>query len=131
VLASDACSSAGIDVPSLSSSVIEKLNKILPQGWSHNNPIDLVGDALADRYWQVLSRLDSEKWFDFFIVILTPQHMTQPLETAELLNHLKKPVVALFYGGDKIQKAVELLKSKKIPVFSDADELSVLGKIAV
>lgn len=129
VLASDACSQAGIEVSCLPVKTLEKLNKILPIGWSRNNPIDLIGDALADIYWQVLSRLDSESWFDFFIVLLTPQYMTQPMETAELLTHLKKPVFTCFYGGEKVEKAVQFLKSKNIITFNDASELKVLGKV--
>ncbi len=130
VLCSDSCSCYKIEVPSLPANVLEKLNKILPSAWSRNNPIDLIGDALADRYWNVLSRLDTEKWFDFFIVLLTPQHMTETEKTAELLVHLKKPVVACFYGGNKIEKAKEILKEKNIPLFSDVYGLGrALGKI--
>ncbi|MBU3913145.1 MAG: CoA-binding protein [Nanoarchaeota archaeon] len=130
VLASDALEKSGILVPSLPPGVLERLNKVLPFGWSRNNPIDLVGDALADRYWQVLSRIDSENWFDFFIVLLTPQYMTETEKTAELLTHLKKPVFACFYGGEKVESAVKFLKDKKISVFSDVSDLGVLGKLA-
>lgn len=130
VLASDSCSYYKIQVPSLSASVMERLNKVLPPAWSRNNPIDLIGDALADRYWQVLSRLDPESWFDFFIIILTPQYMTECEKTAELLRHLKKPVIACFYGGDKIERAKQILKESNIPLFSDVYGLGrAVGKI--
>ena len=132
VLVSDSCERNGLEISKLPISTFERLNKILPFGWSRNNPIDLVGDALAERYWGVLARLDPEKWFDFFVVILTPQYMTECEKTAELLTHLKKPVVALFFGGEKIRKSVGFLKSKNIPVFDDAEKLGdALGKIAV
>lgn len=128
VLASDVCEKNGIEISKIPAGTLERLSKVLPIGWSKNNPIDLVGDALADRYWQVLSRLDPESWFDFFIVLLTPQYMTESEKTAELLVHLKKPIVACFYGGRKVEKSVEFLKQKGIPVFQDVSDLSVLGK---
>ena len=130
VLCSDSCSYYNVEVPSLPANVLEKLNKILPPAWSRNNPIDLIGDALAERYWDVLARLDSENWFDFFIVLLTPQYMTECEKTAELLIHLKKPVVACFYGGEKIDEAKKILKKQDIPLFSDVYGLGrALGKI--
>ena len=130
VLVSDACEKNGMEISKLPVSTFERLNKVLPFGWSRGNPIDLVGDALAERYWDVLARLDPEKWFDFFIVILTPQYMTECEKTAELLTHLKKPAVALFFGGEKIGKSVEFFKNNRIVVFDDAEKLgNALGKI--
>lgn len=129
VLCTDACEKNGIEIAKLPSGVLENLNKLLPVGWSRNNPIDLIGDALAERYEKVLKLLEKESWFDFFIVILTPQYMTQALETAELLLDLKKPVIACFMGGEKIEKAAGFLKGK-VPVFDDVAELGkAVGKI--
>ncbi len=131
VLTSDALEKNGIDVVSLPEKIVEKFNKILPPGWSHNTPVDLIGDALADRYWDVLSRLDAESWFDFFVVLLTPQNMTECEKTAELLTHLKRPVFAIFYGGGKVDSSKKFLEARNILVFDDAEDLGrVVGKIA-
>lgn len=130
VLCTDSCSANNIEIASLPDEIIEKLNKILPSAWSHNNPIDLIGDALAERYGKVFEILDKEKWFDFFIVLLTPQYMTQPLETAKLILNLKKPVVACFMGGEKVNSSVEFMKKNNIPIFEDAGDIGkVCGKI--
>ena len=129
VLCTDSCEKNGVDIVKLPEDVKEKLNKFLPVGWSRNNPIDVVGDALAERYKKTLEMLDKENWFDFFIVLLTPQHMTQALETAQILTELKKPVLACFMGGKKVEKAVEFLKKNNIPVFDDVYDFKVLGKI--
>ena len=130
VLSSDYLSQNNIEIPELPAKVKDELNKILPEGWSRNNPIDLVGDALAERYENTINVLEKEKFFDFFIVLLTPQHMTQPLETAKVIFRADKPAFACFFGGNKIKQAVEYLNYNGIPVFSEPKELAdVLGKI--
>lgn len=130
VLSTDYCSQNNLEIPELPEKIKQKLNKILPLAWSKNNPIDVLGDALAERYSKVLQILNKEKFFDFFIVLLTPQYMTQPLETAKLLLKLKKPVFACFYGGEKIDEAEQILRNK-VPFFTEIDELAkVVGKIA-
>ncbi len=129
VLCADACQENGIELPKLTKESVERLNKILPDRWNHANPADILGDALAPRYEQTLSVLDETDFFDFFIVLLTPQYMTQPLETAEVLIKLKKPVFACFMGGNKVESARRLLKGR-IPIFNDVFELGrVVGKL--
>ena len=119
-----------IQVPEIPKKTFSKLNSILSSQWSHNNPIDIAGDALADRYYNALKILETEDWFDFFIVILTPQYMTQVIETANLLINLKKPVFACFMGGKQVELGIHFLKRKNIPVFNELSDLAdVLGKI--
>ena len=120
VLASDALDKSGISLPEIP----DKLKKL----GIKQNPIDLLGDAKADKYYKALEILDKETFFDFFLVLLTPQYMTQPIETAQILKELKKPVIACFIGGEKVERAKEFLKDK-VPVFDDIEDLAVLGKI--
>lgn len=122
VLTSDYCEQNNIQLPKLPNNIIQQLNNILPPAWSSNNPIDLLGDAQADRFEKTLSILDRQNFFDFFIILLTPQHMTEPEKTAQLLINLKKPVLACFMGKNKIQSAKNLLKNK-IPFYEDPKEL--------
>jgi len=130
VLCSDACEENKIQVVEIPSQIKEKLSNILPGGWSKNNPVDIIGDALADRYQKTVDILDKENFFDFFIILLTPQKMTQPLETAKILTKIKKPVVTSFIGGNKITEAEKFLKQNSIKNFSDVSRLGkVLGKI--
>lgn len=129
VLASDACSEAGLEIVQVPQEVQEKLDKVLPIEASKRNPVDILGDALAERYKEVLKILDSEKFFDFFIVLLTPQFMTQNLETAQILASLRKPVLSCFYGGGKVIHAKKFFHDSGIINFSDVYDLRVLGKI--
>ena len=129
VLCTDACEKNLIEVVRLPSGVQDKLNLVLPSGWSHNNPVDILGDALAERYEKVFGILEKENFFDFYIVLLTPQYMTQSVETARLMTKLKKPVVACFFGGEKVEEARKILKENKILVFDDPADVGVVGKI--
>jgi len=129
VLCADACSRNKIEIPPLPKDVKEKLNNLLPEFWSKNNPIDIMGDALAERYHKVIAVLEKENFFDFFIVLLTPQYMTQPLKTAEAITKTGKPVIAGYIGGDSLEIAKDFLKDK-IPIFSDVNDLgAALGKV--
>lgn len=122
VLTTDACETSKIKVPKLSKQIIERLNKILPLNWSHNNPVDLVGDALAEDYKKTISVLEKEN-FDFFFVLLTPQRMTESLETAEVLLKMKKPVIACFLGGKQVREAKEFMDRFGILNFDDVKEM--------
>ena len=50
VLATDSLIANGGEVAELAPETMEALNAFLPEHWSHNNPIDIIGDADANRY---------------------------------------------------------------------------------
>jgi acetyltransferase len=130
VLTSDYCEENKIKIPALPEKVKQDLNKILPHNWSKNNPVDILGDGDSRRYNQSLSILDKEDFFDFFIVLLTPQNMAQPLETAKVLKFLKKPVFACFIGKEKTFISDNFMQSHGILCFDEPEELcDALGKI--
>ncbi|MFZ5955716.1 MAG: acetate--CoA ligase family protein [Nanoarchaeota archaeon] len=130
VLTTDYCERNQIILPELPKNVKDKLDAILPASWSKNNPVDIIGDAIADTYEKTLKILEKENFFDFFIVILTPQYMSQPLETAKILVNSKKPVVACFIGGEQVESAINFLRENQIPVFAEPKEMcDALGLI--
>jgi acetyltransferase len=130
VLTSDYCEENNINLLTLPKETLEKLNHFLPINWSKNNPIDILGDADARQYYKTLKILDEESFFDFFIVLLTPQNMTQPLETAKILTELRKPVFACFLGKEKIDEAKKFLERNEIPFFDEPKEMCEgLGRI--
>jgi len=129
VLTTDECEKNNIKIPSLKESTIKKLNEVLVPNWSHNNPIDLIGDASAEDYKKAIQILEKEN-FNFFIILLTPQRMTEPLETSKILLKTKKPVFACFLGEKQIQKAKEFMNQNKIINFNDPREMcEALGKV--
>jgi len=105
----------------------KELNNVLPSNWSHSNPVDIVGDAKAERYRKVFRvLLKNENLFDIALVILTPQAMTEPLKTGRevmsFAEKLKKPCYTCFVGGERVEEAVEMLERKKIPFFEEPEE---------
>jgi acetyltransferase len=129
ILTADACEKLGLRLMYLGAEVINELMKILPPASSTNNPIDVLGDAKADRYEAVLRILSTREDIDCYIVVLSPQAMTEPDEVAKLLVDFKsksphKVVVASFLGGPKVANAVTILRSGGVPNY-DAPERAV------
>jgi acetyltransferase len=124
VLATDALIAAGGQLPDLSPATIEELNKFLPKHWSRGNPIDILGDADAERYAKSLEIAARDPNSDGLLVILTPQAMTDATGTAELLknyNRLDKPVLASWMGGPEVAAGERILNAANIPTFPYPD----------
>ncbi len=103
VLATDALITNGCELATLSEATREELDRILPAPWSHGNPIDVLGDADPGRYAAAVDVAVRDPNSDGLLVILTPQDMTDPTQTAELLkpyaHGMGKPVLASWMGG--------------------------------
>jgi acetyltransferase len=125
VLATDSLISAGGELATLSRHTYDELNAFLPQHWSRNNPIDVLGDAGADRYEKTLEIAAKDPNSDGLLVILTPQDMTDPTQTAEKLAahaHIDgKPVIASWMGGPVVQAGNDILSRAGIPTFDYPD----------
>jgi acetyltransferase len=108
---------------------IKFLKKNLPKAASVNNPVDLLGDALAERYQMAIEAVLKDKNVDGVIVILTPQAMAEKDETAKIIGKLfrkysNKPILTSFIGGQDIKSALKILAKNKIPNY-DYPEVAV------
>ena len=130
VSAADALLAAGGQLAPLSPSLLKALDEILPFHWSRANPIDILGDAGPERYQEVVSLVAKDSDSDGLLAILTPQAMTKPKETAEVLKTIYdrpagypygKPVLASWMGGEDIGAGIEVLNQANIPTFSYPD----------
>jgi len=124
VLATDALISSGGELAELSPKTHEELNQFLPPHWSRNNPIDILGDADAERYAKSLAIAAKDPNSDGLLVILTPQAMTDATGTAELLKKyakVDKPVLASWMGGPDIEAGERILNTANIPTFPYPD----------
>ena len=130
VIATDALIGGGGELSEISSETMEALNAVLPTVWSHNNPIDIIGDAPPDRYAKALEIAATDPETDGLLVILTPQAMTDPTETARaLVKHAKidgKPVLASWMGGEEVAEGAKILREAGIPTFAYPDTACVL-----
>ena len=125
VLATDALLTTGGALSEVSKETMDELNKFLPPVWSHNNPIDVIGDASADLYAKTLEIAGRDPNSDGLLVILTPQAMTDATATAEKLKafgHIEgKPVLASWMGGDEVAAGEAILNRANIPTFAYPD----------
>jgi len=126
VLATDALITGGGELSEISQATMEELNAFLPGPWSHNNPIDIIGDAAPERYAKALEVAARDEGSDGLLVILTPQAMTDPTETArELVRFAKiegKPVLASWMGGQDVAEGAAILRDAGIPTFDYPDD---------
>jgi acetyltransferase len=126
VLATDSLIGGGGELAGISPETMIALNGILPTAWSHNNPIDVLGDAPPDRYAKALQIAADDPGSDGLLVILTPQAMTDPTQTAEQLKpyakSLGKPVLASWMGGATVAAGEQILSNAGIPTFPFPDE---------
>lgn len=120
----DAIVSKGKKLYSLTPQNIEALNQVLPEHWSHNNPIDIIGDALADRYKASLDIIDTFQGVDFIYMLITPQDMTDPLGSVQILkqNPYKHKIIPILIGGDMVEEAKEFCRKNKILFFPSITE---------
>ena len=125
VLATDALITGHGKLAELSSETMESLNSILPAHWSHSNPIDILGDAGPVRYAKAVEIAAKDPNSDGLLVILTPQQMTEPTETAAQLKPFAqlgtKPILASWMGGADIAAGEKTLNLAGIPTFPYPD----------
>ncbi|HEY5911733.1 MAG TPA: bifunctional acetate--CoA ligase family protein/GNAT family N-acetyltransferase [Verrucomicrobiae bacterium] len=130
VLATDALLTTGGALAEVSKETMDELNKFLPAVWSHNNPIDVIGDAGPDLYAKTLETAGRDPNSDGLLVILTPQAMTDASATAEKLKafgHISgKPVLASWMGGNEVAAGEAILNRAGVPTFAYPDTAAMV-----
>jgi len=125
VLACDSLIINGGALTELSEKTFNALNDLLPAHWSRNNPVDILGDAAPERYAKALEIASQDPGADGMLVVLTPQAMTDPTQTADALkvyaNSTGKPVLASWMGGPEVAAGEAILKRAGIPAFPYPD----------
>ncbi len=125
VLATDALIGNRGELAGLSDATRDAFDRLLPPHWSHNNPVDILGDASPERYAQALAIAAADENSDGLLVILTPQAMTDPTRTAEALKAQptdgRKPVIASWMGGAEVAAGQAILARANIPTFPYPD----------
>lgn len=118
-LETDSCFEKGLDIIDL------------PEKFKLNNPIDLLGTAVAQDYENFLNKIEKENFYDSVIVLLTPQKMTEPEKTAEAIVKFSKTkcVVACFLGGKTLEKARKILEDNDVPCLEQIGQASEILKI--
>ncbi len=125
VLATDALIQNGGELAAISDEAMTQYNEVLPPQWSHNNPVDVIGDASPERYIKAVDIALKDESSNGLLVVLTPQAMTDPTQTAEQLKQRvagsDKPVLASWMGGADVAAGDAALTRANIPTFPYPD----------
>ena len=121
IMASDAWLALNGCLAELTSDTRTSLDQALPSCWSHGNPIDVLGDASADRFETAIRLALADPNVDALMVIVTPQTMTDPVQIAEAVivaqQKSTKTIVASWIGGPAVQQGRGVLRAGGIPVY--------------
>lgn len=121
VMAADRAADLGLVMATLSAATMERLNQVLPNNWSHGNPVDIIGDAQVDRYQHAVAACLEDPNVDGVLTILTPQAMTKPLDAAKAVidigNHHKKPLLTCWMGEVQVAESRKEFARAKTPNF--------------
>ncbi len=118
IMAADAIETRGLKVQPLHHEISSSLKEKLPAAASVGNPIDVLGDADPDRYAIALDAALDDTSVDGIVVILTPQAMSKPAETARaVIQRIRgtKPVLAAFMGGADVLPARDEFVAANLP----------------
>jgi len=125
VLAADSVIANGGQLAQLTPASMEQLDALLPPHWSHSNPIDILGDALPEKYAKVVDIAVHDPNVDGLLAIICPQGMAEPTQTAEQLKAYAKttgkPVIASWMGGPEVAAGTDILNRAGIPTFPFPD----------
>jgi acyl-CoA synthetase (NDP forming) len=135
VLLADYCQDLGIKLSNLSQATLIKINKSgkMHQAYSARNPLDLVGDALSDRYEAALGALLNQSDIYGLIVVQTLQIMTETEKNVKIIIEAKKkwpdkPILTAFLGISANDPSIKLLEENKIPNFEDLQDAALAMK---
>ena len=125
VLATDALLTSGGELAELPAPIVEQLDAFLPPHWSHQNPIDILGDASAESYAKAVDIAIKNPTSDGTLVVLAPQAMTDPSAVAQQLaalpNSSTKPLIASWMGGVDVAAGEAILNAAAIPAYPYPD----------
>lgn len=139
VMAADHATEMHVALPLPSDKTMAELNEILPPHWSHQNPIDILGDATPERYRSVINVVSQDEQNDALLTVLVPVAMSQPLavarEICSIAQLATKPMIACWMGEKHAKAAWKLFEEKNIPCYNTpevaVEAFSYLAKYAV
>ncbi|MBV6271875.1 bifunctional acetate--CoA ligase family protein/GNAT family N-acetyltransferase [Alcaligenaceae bacterium CGII-47] len=126
VMAADALGLAGEELTTLSAKTRLKLDTILPATWSKANPVDIIGDASAERYAKALSALLDDDGYDSVLFIHAPTAIVPSkeiaLECAPLIAASSRNLLSCWLGGQGVSAAKKIFSQAGIPTYQTPEE---------
>ena len=128
VMAADRASDLNVPLAELGEATVNRLSEVLPAHWSHSDPVDILGDADAERYGAATEIVLADPNVDGMLVLLTPQAMTDPTACAEAViaaarnaNRTHKPVLTCWMGATLVAEGRRRFAAADIPHFSSPE----------
>jgi acetyltransferase len=125
VMTTDALIARGGKLAELSQKTLKALNAVLPPFWSRGNPIDVLGDARADRYKAAVEACLNDNNIDGILIVFTQQAVSEAVEIAKDIVELvkskayqNKTILTSFMGYGAVQEANSILNANNIPTYS-------------
>lgn len=125
VLATDALLDNGGRLAELSKETLARLDKVLPRTWSHNNPVDIIGDAPGQRYADALAPLIEAPEVDAVLVLNCPTAVASGVEAAKSVVTAaasKHTVLTSWLGSASTAEPRRLFSAASIPTYETPDE---------
>jgi acetyltransferase len=122
VIATDSCIRSGLELARFQDYTTKALRYQLPGTSSPKNPLDLIGDAKADRYRAALDAVVADTGVDQVVVVFAPQALSEARQIAEVIRETRalasKPIVACMMGLVDVSAGVELLRASGMPTYT-------------
>jgi acetyltransferase len=129
VMATDALIARSGKLAELNQKTMETLDNILPHYWSRSNPVDILGDAKADRYKAVVEACLEDKDVDGLLIIYSPQAVADSAEIAKSLvdlcksrGYCNKTILTSFMGYEQVQEANHIFNENNMPTYSTPEQ---------
>ncbi|MBU2585982.1 MAG: acetate--CoA ligase family protein [Bacteroidetes bacterium] len=127
VLATDMAIKSGLELAKFSEETTKALKKSLPVTANIKNPVDVIGDARADRYVTSLTSILKDKSVDGAMVILTPQSMTDIVNIADEISKIAKespkPFLTSFMGASDVAAGIDIIQKRNIPHYQLPEDM--------
>ncbi|CAM2059419.1 Acetate--CoA ligase (ADP-forming) I [Desulfovibrionales bacterium] len=122
ILATDATIKSGLLMATLAQKTIKQLKTFLPAYASIYNPIDIIGDATAERYAKTLDIVIDDEFVHAILILLSPSASVEIEATAqaiiEVAKRSSKPIFSCFMGEQVVGPGKRMLQDAGIPCYS-------------
>lgn len=125
VMAADAAAFAGVELATLSPTLVEQLDAVLPGNWSRSNPVDIIGDAPAQRYVDAMKVLRQDR-DSAILFVQAPTAIVPSTDIAQALLPLasERPprVLGSWLGHSAVAEARAIFRAGGVPDYDTPEE---------
>ncbi len=122
ILAADACDKLGLQLVPLHKEIVDQLRTFLPPFASFYNPVDILGDATAERYEKALYTVVQDDKVNGILVLLTPTAVVDVEGTAKAIANIAhlidKPILTSFMGRKSVESGSKILMKYHVPNYN-------------